>query len=90
MSLTRFGHLVWNSVLLRDSVTSARVNPALDGCLEQSGRGKQEECAKVQDGSKRAKINMSRADNTHAFSRPEYNSYFTENKIHLRYTLCFV
>jgi len=36
--------------------------------------------------SKRAKINMSRADSPHAFSWLEHNSGFTKNKIHLR---CF-
>ena len=33
-----------------DSVSSARVNPALNGYLEKSGEGKQEGCAKAQDG----------------------------------------
>ena len=38
---------------------------------------------------KRGKINMSRADNPHAFSRPENNLLFTENKIHFKCFYCF-
>jgi len=38
-------YLVWDGGQSRDSVSSARVNPALNGYLELSGEGKQEECA---------------------------------------------
>ena len=34
----------------------------------------------TESNSKRGKINMSRAENPHAFSRPEDNLHFTENK----------
>jgi 3-hydroxy-3-methylglutaryl CoA synthase len=40
----------------------------------------------AESNSKRAKINICRADNPHAFSRSEHNLRFTENKIRLK---CF-
>ena len=42
-------HLVWDGGQWCDSVSSARVDPALSGYLEKSGEGKQEGCAKAQD-----------------------------------------
>ena len=39
-------YLFWDGDQLRDSVGSARVDPALNGYLEKSGEGKQEGCAK--------------------------------------------
>ena len=42
--------LVWDGSQWRDSVSSARVDPALNGYLEKSGEGKQEGCVKAQDG----------------------------------------
>ena len=42
-------YLVWDRGLWRDSVSSARVDPALNGYLEKSGEGKQEGHTKVQD-----------------------------------------
>ena len=44
------GHFVWDGGQWRDSVSSARVDPALNGYLEKPGEGKQERCAKAQDG----------------------------------------
>ena len=41
---------VWDGGQWRDSVSLARVDPALNGYLEKSGEGKQEGCAKAQDG----------------------------------------
>ena len=41
---------VWDGSQWRDSVSLARVDPALNGYLEKSGEGKQEGCAKAQDG----------------------------------------
>ena len=41
---------VWDGSQWRDSVSLARVYPALNGYLEKSGEGKQEGCAKAQDG----------------------------------------
>ena len=41
---------VWDGGQWRDSVSLAKVDPALNGYLEKSGEGKQEGCAKVQDG----------------------------------------
>ena len=38
---------VWDGGQWRDSVSLARVNPALNGYLEKSGEGKQEGCAKA-------------------------------------------
>ena len=43
-------YLVWDGGQWRDSISSARVNPALNGYQEKSGDGKQEGCAKAQDG----------------------------------------
>ena len=43
-------YLVWDGGQWRDSVSSARVDPALNGYLEKSGEGKQEGCVKAQDG----------------------------------------
>jgi len=43
-------YLVWDRGLWRDSVSSARVDPALNGYLEKSGEGKQEGCVKAQNG----------------------------------------
>ena len=40
----------WDGGQWRDSVSLARVDPALNGYLEKSGEGKQEGCAKAQDG----------------------------------------
>ena len=37
-------YLVWDGGQLCDSVSSARVDPALNGYLEKSGEGKQEVC----------------------------------------------
>ena len=34
----------------RDSVSSSRINPAINGHLKKSVEGKQEGCAKTQDG----------------------------------------
>ena len=42
-------YLVWDGGQRRDSVTSARVNPALHGYLEKFGEGKQERFVKAQD-----------------------------------------
>ena len=42
--------LVWDGSQWRDSVSLARVDPPLNGYLEKSGEGKQEGCAKAQDG----------------------------------------
>ena len=42
--------LVWDGRQLCDSASLARVDPALNGYLEKSGEGKQEGCAKAQDG----------------------------------------
>jgi len=44
------GYLVWDGGQLRDSVSSARVNPAPNGYLGKSGEGKQETRTKEQDG----------------------------------------
>ena len=41
---------VWDGGQWRDSVSLARVDPALNGYLEKSGEDKQEGCAKAQDG----------------------------------------
>ena len=41
---------VWDGGQWRDSVSLARVNPALNGYMAKSGEGKQEGCAKAQDG----------------------------------------
>ena len=41
---------VWDGSQWRDSVSLARVDPALNGDPEKSGEGKQEGCAKAQDG----------------------------------------
>ena len=41
---------VWDGGQWCDSVRSARVVPALNGYLEKFGEGKQEGCAKAQDG----------------------------------------
>ena len=41
---------VWDGGQWRDSVSLARVDPAINGYLEKSGEGKQEGCAKAQDG----------------------------------------
>ena len=43
-------YLVWHGSRWRDSVSLARVDPALNGYLEKSRKGKQEGCAKAQDG----------------------------------------
>ena len=43
-------YLVWDGGQWRDSVSSARVDPALNGYLEKSGESKQEGCVKAQDG----------------------------------------
>ena len=43
-------YLVWDGGQWRDSVSSARVDPALNGYLEKSGEGKQEGCVKAKDG----------------------------------------
>jgi len=42
--------LVWEGGQWRDSINSARVDPALNGNLEKSGEGKEEGCVKAQDG----------------------------------------
>ena len=42
---------VWDRGQWHDSVSSATVDPALNGYLVKSGEGKQEGCTKVQDGS---------------------------------------
>ena len=41
---------VWDVGQWRDPIILARVDPALNGYLEKSGEGKQEGCAKAQDG----------------------------------------
>ena len=41
---------VWDGGQWCDSVSLARVDPALNGYLEKSGEGKQEGCAKAQVG----------------------------------------
>ena len=41
---------VWDGGQWRDSVSLARVDPALNGYLEKYGEDKQEGCAKAQDG----------------------------------------
>ena len=41
---------VWDGGQWRDSVSLARVDPALNVYQEKSGDGKQEGCAKAQDG----------------------------------------
>ena len=43
-------YLVLSGDQWRDSVSSAKVDPALNGYPEKSGEGKQEGCAKAQDG----------------------------------------
>ena len=43
-------YLVWDGGQWCDSVSSARVDPALNGYLEKSGEGKQEGYVKAQDG----------------------------------------
>ena len=43
-------YLVWDGGQWRDSVSSAIVHPDLNGYLEKSGEGKQEGCAKAQNG----------------------------------------
>ena len=43
------GFLVWNRSQCRDSVSSARVDPALNECFEKSGKGKQVRRAKAKD-----------------------------------------
>ena len=42
-------YLVWDGGQWRDSVSSARVDPALNGFLEKSGEGKQEGFVKAED-----------------------------------------
>ena len=43
-------YLVWDGGQWRDSLSSARVDPALNGYLEKSREGKQEGCVEAQDG----------------------------------------
>ena len=43
-------YLVWDGGQWRDSVSSAKVDPALNGYLEKSGEGKKEGGVKAQDG----------------------------------------
>ena len=43
-------YLDWDGGQWRESVNLARVDPALNGYLEESGEGKQEGFAKAQDG----------------------------------------
>ena len=43
-------YLVWDGGQWLDSVSSARVDPALNGYLKRSGEGKHERCVKAQDG----------------------------------------
>ena len=43
-------YLVWDGGQWCDSVSSARVDPALNGYLEKSEESKQEGCVKAQDG----------------------------------------
>ena len=42
-------YLVWDRVSSM-TVSSARIDPTINGYLEQFGAGKQESCAKAQDG----------------------------------------
>ena len=52
--LTGFNFFVWfqqkKGKFSTDSVSLARVDPALNGYLKKSGEGKQKGCAKAQDG----------------------------------------
>ena len=43
-------YLVWDGGQWHYPVSSARVDPAVNGYLEESGEDKQEECVKAQDG----------------------------------------
>ena len=49
-NLSVSNYLVWDGGHWRDSVSSARVDPTLNGYLDKSGEDKQEGCAKAQDG----------------------------------------
>jgi len=44
------GYWVWNGGQWRDSVNSARTEPALNSYLGKTGESKQEDCAKAQVG----------------------------------------
>ena len=44
-------NLVSKASQWRDSLSLARLTPTLNECLEKSGEGKQEGCAKAEDGS---------------------------------------